>query len=193
MPGLKAEAGAASPHQSDLQRTAAEYSNVLDRPRLRRTSSGPLTCLNDRERPCCREFASRGSGVQIPSAPPEAAGQNHDHYRGDHGAGPFDHHSTIDLDGRGVGRGRQRPTAVAPSQSTLAFVSAGTRSPSLTKLVIVSPGTRHLPIACQPDGLWDGRDPAAVKWLEIRISSLRTVIAPGSGAERRIHAGCADG
>jgi hypothetical protein len=29
-----------------------------------------LTCPSDRERPRCREFASRGSGVQIPSAPP---------------------------------------------------------------------------------------------------------------------------
>jgi hypothetical protein len=32
---------------------------------------------NDRERPRCREFASRGSGVQIPSAPPVFPGQRH--------------------------------------------------------------------------------------------------------------------
>ena len=78
MAGLKAEAEAAPTHQSDLERTAAEYSNVLDRQRLRRTSSGPLTCLNDRERPRSQEFASRGSGVQIPSAPPKPAGQRSD-------------------------------------------------------------------------------------------------------------------
>src|SRR5262245_36450296 len=75
MPGLKAEAEAAPTHQSDLERTAAEYSNVLDRQRPRRTSGGPLTCLNDRERPRCREFASRGSGAQIPSAPLGIPGQ----------------------------------------------------------------------------------------------------------------------
>jgi hypothetical protein len=34
-----------------------------------------LTCPSDRERPRCREFASRGSGVRIPSAPPVSAGQ----------------------------------------------------------------------------------------------------------------------
>src|SRR5262245_60788307 len=42
-------------------RTAAEYSNVIDRERLRETSSGLLTCPNDRERPLRREFASRGA------------------------------------------------------------------------------------------------------------------------------------
>ena len=68
--GLKAEAEAAPPHQSDLEGTAAEYSNVLDRQRLRRTSSGPLTCFNDRERPRRREFASRGSGVDSPQIHP---------------------------------------------------------------------------------------------------------------------------
>jgi hypothetical protein len=44
-------------------RTAAEYSNVMDYERLRGTSSGPLTCPNDRERPRRREFASRGSAA----------------------------------------------------------------------------------------------------------------------------------
>src|SRR5262249_32528148 len=47
-------------------RTAAEYSNVMDCEQLRATSSGPLTSPNDRERPCRREFASRGSGVSNP-------------------------------------------------------------------------------------------------------------------------------
>jgi len=51
------------------RRTAAEYSNVLDRQRLRRTSSGPLTCINDRERPRCQS-SHRGArpvlGAEIP-------------------------------------------------------------------------------------------------------------------------------
>jgi hypothetical protein len=85
-----------------------------------------------------------------------------------------------------------RPTAVAFGQCVLACVYAGTRGP-LNKLVIVSRRTGHLRVACQPDGLWGGQDPPAVKWLEIWISSLRTVIAPGSGAERRVHGGCAHG
>src|SRR5262245_20762680 len=42
-------------------RTAAEYSNVMDCERHQGTSSSPLTCPNDRERPRCREFASSGS------------------------------------------------------------------------------------------------------------------------------------
>jgi hypothetical protein len=40
MPGLKAEAEAAPTHQSDLERTALEYSNPIDRERLRETSIG---------------------------------------------------------------------------------------------------------------------------------------------------------
>ena len=51
---------------------------VQQRDRLRTTPSDhhrSLTCPNDPERPHRREFASRGSGVQIPSAPPRAAGQ----------------------------------------------------------------------------------------------------------------------
>jgi hypothetical protein len=91
-----------------------------------------------------------------------------------------------------LGTHRQRPTAVAFGQSALACVSAGTRGP-LNKLVIVSRSMGHLPVVCQSDGLRGGQDPPAVKWLEIWISSLRSVIAPGGGAERRVHAGCAHG
>lgn len=45
--------------------TALEYSNVIDCERLLETSIG----RNGPERPPRREFASRGPGVQIPSAP----------------------------------------------------------------------------------------------------------------------------
>jgi hypothetical protein len=40
-------------------------------------------------------FISRGSGIRIPSAPPETTGQNHDHHRGNHDLRSFDRHSTV--------------------------------------------------------------------------------------------------
>ena len=56
-------------------------SRVQQRERPRATTTGlqqRSTSPNDRERPRCREFASRGSGVQIPSAPRKPAGQRPD-------------------------------------------------------------------------------------------------------------------
>jgi hypothetical protein len=56
------------------RRRCAPYSSrVQQRHRLRTTTADfqrPLSGANEAERPWRREFASRGSGVQIPSAPP---------------------------------------------------------------------------------------------------------------------------
>lgn len=41
-------------------RTAREYSNAISRERLRHAATDQTTCPNDRQRPRCQEFASRG-------------------------------------------------------------------------------------------------------------------------------------
>jgi len=50
------------------RRTAHKYSNVIGRERLHPIATRPLTCPSDRERPLCREFASKGSGFKPPSS-----------------------------------------------------------------------------------------------------------------------------
>jgi hypothetical protein len=51
-----------------------KYSRKVQQPRRPKTSSadhrGAPTCANDPQRPPPREFATRGSGVRVPSAPP---------------------------------------------------------------------------------------------------------------------------
>jgi hypothetical protein len=74
-PGSPQLPGALNPRFSSAapQRRQAPYSRQVQQRRQPGTPSTdyhrPATCPNGRERPRCREFASRGSGVQIPSAP----------------------------------------------------------------------------------------------------------------------------
>ena len=88
-------------------------------------------------------FASRGSGVQIPSAPPETAVQSHDHHRRDHGSRLFDRHSTVaqavsDLCGSGRSlTHRFRFLATGCGRGSGRWASCGSRS--LTTALTRSP------------------------------------------------------
>jgi hypothetical protein len=73
--GLKIGRSRSVVHQPSRKPYSAQ---VQQRHRLRAAPSDrhrSVSCLNDRERPRRREFASRGSGVRIPSAPRVPAGQ----------------------------------------------------------------------------------------------------------------------
>jgi hypothetical protein len=71
-PGNPPENRTLRPHRVTGQAFSRHGGGVQQPHRLRaaaRDFHQSLTCSNDRERPLCREFASRGSGVRIPSTP----------------------------------------------------------------------------------------------------------------------------